>query len=78
MTASFQKAVGCDYSDEIKSVLSDSVPVLLQMVLEYGNPDMLSGSCPPGKKPLTTKYVSLPHAIVLRTEDQHLLAALWT
>ena len=47
-----------NYSDEIKSVLKDSAPVLHQMVLKYGSPDMLEG-CPKPVEALTTKYVYL-------------------
>ena len=78
MSATFQKAAECDYSDEVKSVLRDSIPVLLQMILKYGSPDMLFGFFRPGNRALTTKYVYFPHTTVLRIEDQHLLAALWT
>ena len=62
MTAVFQKAAGAgDYSDEVKSVLKDSIPVLLRMALEYGSPDMLLGIHRPGREALTTTYVySLP------------------
>ena len=47
------------YSDEVKSVLRDSVPVVFQMLLEYGSSDMLRGSPQPGREALTTKYVYL-------------------
>ena len=62
MSATFQKAAECDYSDEVQSVLRDSIPVLLQMILKYGSPDMLFGFFRPGNKALTTKYVYFfPH-----------------
>ena len=62
MTATFQKAAGWDYSDEVKSVLRDSAPVLLQMILKYGSPEMLFGFSRPGNKALTTKSVYFsPH-----------------
>jgi hypothetical protein len=48
------------YSDEIKSVLTDSAPVLFQMLLNYGSPEMIYEFFRPGKEPLTTKYVYLP------------------
>ena len=60
MSATFQKAAECDYSDEVKSVLKDSIPVLLQMILKYGGSDMLFGFFRPGNKALTTKYVYFP------------------
>jgi hypothetical protein len=57
ITAIMQRAgqVG-QYSDEVKAVLIDSIPVLLQMVLKYGSPDMLFGFLCLGKEPLTAKY----------------------
>lgn len=60
VTATFQKAaeVG-EYSDEIKSVLMDTAPVLFQMILKYSNPEMMHGFSRPGRTPLTTKYVSI-------------------
>ena len=57
MTATFQNVAG-DYSDEVKSVLRDSAPVLLRMIIEYGNTDMLSGLFRPGNEALATKYAS--------------------
>ena len=60
ITATLQKIseVG-NYSDEVKSVLWDSAPVLLQMILEYGTPDMLLEFLRPGQEEMTTKYVFL-------------------
>ena len=46
------------YSNEVKSVLVDSVPVLFKMLLKYGpygSPGMIQ--CPRKAGPLTTKYV---------------------
>ena len=67
VTATLQKAVGHgNYSDEIKSVLKDSIPVLLQMLLKYGGPDLLHGFRTPCEA-LTTKYVYLfPTRVRLR------------
>lgn len=45
------------YSDEVKSVLIDSAPVLLQMLLKYGSPDMMLQFFCPEKEPLTAKYL---------------------
>jgi len=60
MTTTLQKAVGHgECSDEIKSVLKDSIPVLLKMLLKYGGADMLHGFRTPCPEPLTTKYVYL-------------------
>lgn len=53
-----EKAAGIGkYSDEVKSVLRDSAPVLLEMILEYGLPEMIFGFLCPQKDPLITKYV---------------------
>jgi len=60
MTTTLQKTVEkCEYSDEIKSVLKDSIPILLQMLLKYGGPDMLHGFRTPCPEALTTKCVYL-------------------
>lgn len=60
MTATLQKSVDHGhYSDEVKSVLKDSIPVLLKMVLKYGGADLLHGFHKPCTDPLTTKYVYL-------------------
>lgn len=60
ITAAFQRAaeVG-DYSDEIKSVLMDTAPVLFQMILKYGDPEMIHRFSRPENMPLTTKCVHL-------------------
>ena len=61
MTTTLQKSFDHgDYSDEVKSVLKDSIPVLLQMILKYGGPDLLHGFRRPCTDPLTTKYVYFP------------------
>ena len=79
MSATFQKAAECNYSDEVKSVLRDSIPVLLQMILKYGSPDMLFGLFRPGNKALTTKYLYLsPTRLRLGPRTNSLLVALWT
>lgn len=65
------------YSDEVKSVLLDSVPVLLQMLLKYGGPEMISEFFRPGKEPLITKCVYLLF-IPLTFKLRYLLEALWT
>lgn len=44
------------YSDEVKSVLKDSVPVLHQMLLKYGDKEMIYGFLRPDADPLITKY----------------------
>lgn len=67
------------YSDEIKSVLTDSAPVLFQMLLSYGGPEMIYEFSRPGNEPLTTKYVSLLFVSVMsKTETLCFLEALWT
>lgn len=43
-------------------MLTDTAPVLYQMVLKYGGPEMLHDFYRPGKEPLTTKYVPVLHA----------------
>lgn len=72
ITTRFQRAAeDGDYSDEIKCVLADTVPVLLQMVDEYGSREMLHRFSRPGREPLTTKYVYLlPTRPIWRTEGQ--------
>jgi len=45
------------YSDEVKSVLRDSAPVLVEMILKYGRPEMMSEFLCPQNDPLITKYV---------------------
>ena len=79
LTATFERTAQFgDYSDEIKSVLIDAAPILYQMILKYGDPEMMHGFHRPEKEPLTTKYVYLfstqPASI---TNGQHLVA-LWT
>jgi len=60
ITATFQRAaeVG-EYSDEVKSVLMDTAPVLFQMILKYGGPEMMHEFSRPGKKPLTTNFMEM-------------------
>ena len=80
VTATLQKVAEIgDCSDEVKSVLRDSAPVLLQMVLEYGTSDMLLQFPRPGKEALTTKYAYLLSTrLVFRTEGRCFLVASWT
>ncbi|KAF9653334.1 glycoside hydrolase family 5 protein [Thelephora ganbajun] len=60
ITATLQKAAEVGgYSDEVKSVLMDSAPVLFQMVLKYGGLEMLHGFLRPGKEPLTTNFMDM-------------------
>ena len=68
------------YSDEVKSVLIDSAPVLLRMLLKYGSPEMILEFFRPGKQPLTTKYVYLfsTQFVTTKTKDQCFLEVLWT
>ena len=78
MTTTLQKTVEHgEYSDEIKSVLKDSIPVLLKMLLKYGGPDMLHGFRAPCPESLTTKYVYLSPATLFGNEGQYFLLALW-
>ena len=58
-----------EYSDEVKSVLIDTAPVLYQMVLEYGSLDMMYTFFCPGKEPLTTKYVSILALLSITERD---------
>ena len=75
ITATMQKAAEVGrYSNEVKSVLTDSVPVLFQMLLKYGGPETMYQFFRPGNEPLTTKYVYLPPM----PQMSHSLAALWT
>ena len=78
MTATLQTAAEDDYSDEVKSVLRDSAPVLLKMALEYGRPDMVHDFPHPDKVPLMTKYVYLFRAPARRVEAHCSLVASWT
>ena len=58
MTAVFEEAAGAgDYSDEVKSVLKDTIPVLFRMAVEYGGSDMFLAFPRNGKDALTTKCV---------------------
>lgn len=60
ITAAMEKAAKIGgYSDKVKSVLIDSAPVLLQMLLKYGSPDMIFGFLCPGKDPLTTNFMDM-------------------
>lgn len=80
ITATMQQAAASgEYSDEVKSVLLDSAPVLLQMLIEYGGPEMVFEFFRPGKEPLTTKYVHLPSISVMsETENRCFPEASWT
>jgi len=60
ITATMQKAAAVgEYSDEIKSVLMDSAPVLFQMLLKYGSPEMIFEFLCPGNQPLTTNFMDV-------------------
>jgi hypothetical protein len=80
VTATLRKVAEIgDCSDEVKSVLRDSAPVLLQMVLEYGTSDMLLRFLRPGKESLTTKYAHLlSMQLMFRIEGRCFLVASWT
>lgn len=79
MATTLQKTTEASkYSNEIKSVLKDSIPVLLRMVLKYGGPDMLHAFHRPNMDPLTTKYTYSFRATGFNTDDQSFLVALWT
>ena len=60
ITSTMQRvAEAGQYSDEVKSVLIDSAPILLQMIFKYGLPEMIFGFLRPSNDPLTSKYVYL-------------------
>jgi len=60
ITATLLNAAGAGkYSDEITSVLTDSIPVLLEMVIEYGTPEMLLGLLECEKDALTTNFMDV-------------------
>lgn len=74
ITATMQKAAEVGgYSNEVNSVLTDSAPVLLQMLLKYGDPEMILEFFRPGKEPLTTKYVYLPSMRLTSETDGSIL-----
>lgn len=67
------------YSDGVKSVLRDSGPVLFQMLLKYGSPEMIFGYPRPGNDPLIAKYAYLLSTwLIVSADDQCFLEALWT
>lgn len=47
------------YSDEVKSVLRDSAPVLFEMILKYGLPEMMFGFLCPQNDPLITNFMDM-------------------
>jgi len=60
ITAAFQRAAeDGEYSNEIKSVLLDTAPVLFQMILKYGDREMMHEFFKPGKEPLTTNFMDV-------------------
>jgi hypothetical protein len=60
ITAAFQRAAeDGEYSNEIKSVLLDTAPVLLQMILKYGDREMMHEFFRPGKEALTTNFMDV-------------------
>jgi hypothetical protein len=73
-TATMQTEIyASGYSDTVKSVLIDSAPVLLQMVLEYFGEELIFAFFCPQKDPLTTKYAYLLHIrLIFGTDGRHL------
>jgi len=68
-----------DYSDEVKSILRDSIPVLFQMAHKYGSPTMLLGFHRPGKDALMTKYTHVFFTrLTFETEVQYFPLVSWT
>ncbi|KAF9779204.1 glycoside hydrolase family 5 protein [Thelephora terrestris] len=60
LTVTMQQAAEIgQYSDEVKSVLRDSGPVLFQMLLKYSGPESISGFSRPENDPLIANFMDM-------------------